>query len=64
MRYGDHILASKVSAWKMPAFRYTLNEAETWTVIDYIKSFWSEDIRQKQIDATVRLKRLEELTTW
>lgn len=39
VRYGDHILASKVSAWKMPAFRYSLSEAETWIVIDYIKSY-------------------------
>jgi mono/diheme cytochrome c family protein len=64
VRYGEHVLASKTSPWMMPGFRYRLTSAETWIVIDYVKSTWSEETRQRQIEASIRLRRTEERLEW
>ena len=60
VRFGEHVLVTKSSTWKMPGFRYQLREDETWMLIAYIKSTWSEEFRARQSEATVRAQRLEE----
>lgn len=64
VRYGEHVLARKSSPWKMPGFRYKLTSAETWVVIDYLKSTWSGETRQRQIAEGIRLRRTEERLEW
>ena len=63
VRYGEHVLASKSSPWTMPGYRYKLTSTETWIVVDYVKSTWSDETRRKQIEESIRLRRLEERLT-
>lgn len=45
---------------EMPAFGETLTEAEMTAVLDYIKSFWPEDIRQVQWQQTLQVQQNQE----
>ncbi len=36
----------------MPAYRGKLTEVEVRTIVAYIKTFWSEDILARQVDAS------------
>ncbi len=38
----------------MPAFKFKLNEAEIWAVLDFIKSTWPTEIRARQADISAR----------
>ena len=38
----------------MGGYEEILSDQEIWAVLDYIKSQWPEDIRQKQAEITAR----------
>ncbi len=48
----DWILDGTGQQSAMPAYRGKLTEAEIRAVVAYIKTFWSEELLNRQLDAT------------
>ena len=64
VRLGEHALARKQSAWKMPSLRYSLKKDEIWTVLNYVKSTWTDEQRAGQAQTTLRDQKQSEFEKW
>ena len=64
VRYGERIMVRRTSRFKMPSHRFRLTEADTWAVLKFVKSSWSEEMLERQAEFTRRLQRLREQMGW
>ena len=54
---GRNPVAPANTKTDMPAFEDALTDAEVWAVLDFIKSRWPENIRERQADITRNVLR-------
>ena len=64
IQHEERVMVTRVSRFLMPAFRNRLTPVDTWKILTFIKSTWTERQREKHIEANAALEKLREETQW